>query len=85
MGTPKRRQNGFQGRFLDDQFQLPFLHAFDAAGFSEKRVCAVERAELAGAFGLPAAAIIRAEAARPGFEEGLFDGFDVGVRRRGPV
>jgi hypothetical protein len=80
MRTPERRQNGFQRGFLDDQFELPLRDAFHTPGLAQERLRAVERPELSDALGLPAAGIVGAETARPRFEEGLFDGFDVGTR-----
>ena len=53
-----RLQDVSEHAFLDHELELPLLHMLHAALFAEERMRALQRAELSGPLGLPAAGIV---------------------------
>tara|TARA_B100001121_G_C18574082_1_gene566430 strand:+ start:502 stop:837 length:336 start_codon:yes stop_codon:yes gene_type:complete len=76
----QRRQHRFHPAVVADQLNLPFINPLLLADLSQVRIGAGQRAELADAAGLKAAAIIIADAPAAGRKNRLFDRLQVRVR-----
>ncbi|MNE92383.1 hypothetical protein D3C80_1900990 [compost metagenome] len=76
----ERRHHRFDQAVFDNQFDFPLFHLLNHASLPEKRLAAVQRAELALPQSLPRTAVIVADSPATGGEYGTFDSLDMACR-----
>ncbi|MCY1401549.1 hypothetical protein D9M71_166700 [compost metagenome] len=77
MASLERRHYRIDQVILDNQFDFPLFNLLNHPSLPEKRLAAVQRAELALAKGLPRTAVIIADSPPSGGEYGTFDSLDM--------